>query len=381
MKNPTLAAESRLPPIGCLNSQSELVSNYTGTCLYPKKSWIGRLWTWFYRIHDYFFEKLEEKNLKKALLHADQLFQTRLQEATPHLLLYRRFIKKKSVNPLELAKARVALYEFYQATEGKYPQTYLPMIKVESLTRMPFPVKSNEMELFVKQLKISKVPVRLLHEAFSLIQDHARIEKILALQHPALFTETDPSHLAFRDALKEGDTILCNQRAIQLGKKLGKKKSPDRQVYFEIQGEADKLVYLGVNRALPGIRKEATHHDAWGIQPASVLEVDSEGACALVERLTTPLTSLTWTSNSPHITQRDLKQAQPLLNWLRWLKQEQFMPHDLDITFYMLDKDKVLRSTRPMAKIHYHLPALENFLKQLNNPFILDYLKSNLLSG
>lgn len=362
MRGNTLAAALKPQPTGSPNS--DLVANYTATCVYSKTSWLGRFWKWFYRIHDYFFEGKELNNLKKVLDYIGK-----------QTILYQKFIQNQPVDGAALAKARVALYTFYQATQAERP--FLPLIQVESFTKTPFPVKwineGNEKEIrrWVQKLNKSKVPIRILHEAFSLFKNGAQMEQRLSLTYPELFIAQDPEHMAFRSALKEGDSIRCNQKILTLGNQIGKKTSGfDRQVYFEIKEEPDKLLYFGVNRALPGIRQVTIQKHAWGIEPASVIEIDSEGKCAILERLPQPIPVI-----------NNVQEAAPIINWLLWLKEEGFMPHDLQPKYYMFDKENVMRSTRPMGKVPYDVPALINFMKQATTAIVvINYLQARLLT-
>ena len=184
------------------------------------------------------------------------------------------------------------------------------MIKVESFTKIPLPApilkklndqfnleseEGRELNLWIETVKKAGVPIRCLHEALKLLfANPAKVEITLEARGLKLYDLKDPQHLAWRDALKEGDSVYCNGRAVILGKRLDEKTDFDNHVYFEIK---EGLLLIGINRAVPGAMKE-TNLKAWGIVPAAILEVDVEGKCAIVERLAIPVKSLIWSSKS-----------------------------------------------------------------------------------
>jgi hypothetical protein len=397
MKSPILEKVMNLQPIGFLINQlhlieshgySNLIANYSRTRLYPTSSWLGRLWAWFYQIYG---NSLQEKNLLATVDYIFQVYRTHLDRMEPHLQLYRTFTRNKIVDLTKLAEARRGLYAFYQATGGLTTTPYISMIKIESLTKTPFPVRlirkmgeeftltpeeDHELALWFEQVIKLKIPLRWLHEAIcNIVEEEAYLETKLAMKFMHYFTSEDLDHIKWRDGLKEGDRIWCNQRTLTLGKKLGRpKEERDSHVYFEIKDEADKLVYIGINRTLPGIKKVIAEKEACGIKPAKIYEVDSEGKCAIVERLPTPLTSLKWTSVN-EITDRDSAQARPLINWLVWSRRQDFLPHNLQPEFYMLNEQRVLRTTKGMRGVPFSFSDAEQFVSNaINNSCITRHI-------
>lgn len=376
-----------LPSIGLVGSQlhqiyelspKELISNYFGDYLYPKSSWMGRLWTWFYKLHDsYFTPGLEQKNLQCAVNHVYQSFERHLRRIKPYETLYSDHIKGKKIVFSELATARRELFQFYQATPDCYHPLYLPMIEVESLTKTPFPAplikkftkftldtdEKREFNFWIKTVNRSHVPIKCLHAALGLVVENLPEAEIMLEAHGLkIGTLKDPQHLAWRDALKEGDNVRCNGKIVTLGKRLDEKSDFDHRVYFEIE---EGLLLIGINHAVPGMVRE-TNLKAWGVEPAAILEVDKEGKCAIVERLAAPVKTLKWSSNSADITEKDRVQALPLINWFRWLKDEEFVPDKFDPKFFMLDEKGTLRCTRAMQRKPYTgLESLEEFIRDM----------------
>lgn len=265
-----------------------------------------------------------------------------------------------------------------------------------------------------------RIGVRLFHHAFSgfiyLLKKYGKFEKdkepnLLRLELALLnrgchlFAQRDPKQILWRDSLKPGDVILCNGREITLAEQIGiKTGKEDNNRIFAIKGDASRVVSVGINEAVHGLKYYFSEKKAWGIEPAAYKEIESKGRFALIERLDLPLDSYRWSSPEGELIDEDfdvgdplvdidkdskVKElldnidkdsdvADPLANLVRWFIQEKCTPVNFSSKYLMFSKEGVLKCLKVTLKQenNFDYCALEEFVHECadGNSKIFRYL-------
>jgi hypothetical protein len=73
---------------------SQLVANFSGSCLYNASTGWGRLWRWFYNFLALFgqYKDIAEKKLLRAIGQTEKLFKQQMGELNPSLVSYRQYL-------------------------------------------------------------------------------------------------------------------------------------------------------------------------------------------------------------------------------------------------------------------------------------------------
>ncbi|MBS4167746.1 hypothetical protein [Parachlamydia sp. AcF125] len=207
----------------------------------------------------------------------------------------------------------------------------------------------------------NKMAVRSFHRFLkSLVEEFGRnqaskpslvkLEMSLVEHRCNFFSQEDPLHLAWRSQLKPGDTIFINGKPFVLGDRIGEKlQGFDRTIHFAIQGDTQKIVTIPVNEAILGIRKSLEADQGYVLKMPTIFEIDATGACAIVERLTTPL-NLDWKSQREQFSKEDEDQVGPLATLILWLVKQQISPAYLSPRHLMFNEQGELKTLKLILK-------------------------------
>lgn len=196
----------------------------------------------------------------------------------------------------------------------------------------------------------------------------ARLEMGLVDRECKLFLQRDLEHLQWRNQLKPGDTIECNGKTLILGERIGvKQEGFDQTVHFSIQDDPKKIVSIGVNESILGLKKILSEEQGFAVKMAEYVEVDATGKCALVEKLSDSLDQFPWTSQKDLVSDEDEDLLAPLAGLIRWFVKEKLSPHHLSPHHLMFDPNGVLKSLKLVLKTtaeDFDFNYLEEFIRK-----------------
>lgn len=359
-------------------------------------------------------EEQDNFNVKKYSLHRYQI--SHWNDATKPLLtlLHRRQNKKITATTGKIfvwnlhkkthtaAFQRKRLFEELHAYQNiinieRRLQVETPLVTLKKLSQMKKLNKEEEaglqrwIETLNKQDK--QITVRQFHKGLEALVGHIKkhhwmqglvppslvaLELALTKRNCRIFLRRDPKHIAWRDTIKPGMALSGCNTSLHLMRELKPKKSDpsSNNIVFTVKDNADKVVVIGKNRALLGIKKEIADNLSWGCLSATWHEVDEEGRFALVERLREPLSSLKWTSTSENITPSDQCEAHPFIGQLKWCLQKELTPENFSYKNFMFCRKGILKSTKIPLKGPLNLPGLESFARKVarNNVHVFRYI-------
>lgn len=113
---------------------TELIANFSGTCLYNSSRGIGRIWKIFYVIIQIFIgDSFQIRKMKQALLKTQEAFRNQLEIVTKHVKIYQTYLNKASKGfPIK----EEAVYEtrFIITAWNDATQPFLQMIRQKKHT-------------------------------------------------------------------------------------------------------------------------------------------------------------------------------------------------------------------------------------------------------
>lgn len=191
----------------------------------------------------------------------------------------------------------------------------------------------------------------------------------------SLLQMKDRNHLRWREGLRPGDIIWCNEEQLTLGAEIGNKLDHNAYRVFTVVEQPEHVVRIAINRFRLRIEsklfeKENQH---WGIQPAAI-QLDGEGKCALVEKLEM-LPDIAWSSNEKRISEHDWQKAWMIALHLYYMVDARVMPENLSSHLQHLgfDADGILKSLSPLKKTSFDYTELETFCRQIH-PSVASFL-------
>ncbi|MFQ5729956.1 MAG: hypothetical protein ACE5GN_06315 [Waddliaceae bacterium] len=221
----------------------------------------------------------------------------------------------------------------------------------------------------------AKIHIGPFHDAMAALVNHlatlqypeppslASLELALVDHRLTLFRQKDPKHIKWRNTLQPGDHLTCNGKEILLGEPIGKKFfDKDNNLVFGIKDNPDKVVYIGINRAVLGLKEKISKENSGGIPNARFLEIDKEGRFALMERLQEPLERYPWKTNANWLHHEDRDIATPLANLVKWMVQNKVTPQNFSPKHLMFDTKGRLRYAKICIPGNFDYTVLEDFL-------------------
>ena len=194
----------------------------------------------------------------------------------------------------------------------------------------------------------------------------AALELELADRGLKLFTTEEAEHIQWRNELKPGDSL---GKGITLGEQIGKKYyDKDKNFVFSIKEDPKKVVYIGRNRTLFGLRERINKLYSGGIPSAIFHAVDPEGRFAIMERLNGSFDHYKWKSTRAsgiHPNDNDL--LVPLANLVAWFIQNEVTPNVLTPKHLMFDAKGQLRYAKITMLEEFDYTVLEDFIFEAAN--------------
>lgn len=236
--------------------------------------------------------------------------------------------------------------------------------------------ETKDLDRWMKKFnKSSEERIRPIHKALIAFVKHLggkadllELELELILRGCQLFTHADPKHTAFRDSLKEGDTLSCNGKKVVLGPELGGKRGgkENHQVVFAVQGDDSRVVVIGNNQASVGLRKILSERQGILFHTPDVYDLDVTKGIALMERLEEPLKDYDWSSDKRGLNPVDKNVIDPITNVIRWLVDNQRTPHNFAIESLMYTKkdekgERLLKCLKVPLEAEFDYNAIEAF--------------------
>ena len=241
--------------------------------------------------------------------------------------------------------------------------------------------EERELREFIKKLTINPDT---LHDALTGIYDLfsdcsktiAEVELVLYSMGVKIFEDISEEYFAYRSGIKKGSKIAYNGKELTVGKQLGKKlHGQDSNIFFKIEGEKEKVIWFGRNRAILGYKEEFAKKENCFVPFIKFYEFDSMGRFAIVERLYDPLDKIAWKSTDT-VHHDDVVILEPIVKLITWMIDQGRSPIELKAKNVYFDKDGCLKSTKFVQYNLFRFTALEDFIFGIaqNNLTIFKYL-------
>jgi len=311
------------------------------------------------------------------------------------------FLKSNLLTPLkdsppflcESIFKRVSRVQKILDIEGLFqkPLPYAALHKLAISTQLNQREK-EDIDKWIQFLNIhsKKFPVHFFHRFLkSLINEFpqegpvpnlAKLEMGLVDRNCKIFLEKDLEHLSWREQLRPGSVVICNSKEIVLGERIGAKTDGfDQTIHFAIKGEPQKVLTIGVNEAILGLKKILSEEQGFAVKMASYIEVDASGKFAIVEKLSESLNQFPWTSQKHQLSFEDQDLIAPLSGLINWFVKEKISPHHLSPRHLMFDPTGELKSLKLVLKtpsVDFDFNFLENFVCECaaNNRRVFQHL-------
>lgn len=189
--------------------------------------------------------------------------------------------------------------------------------------------------------------------------------------------QEDLKHRRWREQLKTGDQVVCNGKAFTLAQELGNKVIDNHYRVFTLTDHPG-VMRIAKNRVQLKIQAAKANDENWhwGIEPMVRVEMDSNGSCEIVEKLSDPLHEFQWKSSSFVLAEAELKRALVIASHLFYIQDQKAMPEGLSPQYLLFDQEEGLKSTALFKKGEFDYNALETFCLMVgkDNRHVVDFL-------
>lgn len=398
--------------------KDQLVANLFGTHVYQKGKGWGKVWHWVYNLLEYFpcGQDLRQQKLKQAMEKTDQVFQTHIQLVKDEVKKFEEYLVAKTngveIQDQEYAASRRHIAEWNHCIlpwieKNPVPesQTCQSVIDLEAKLNEPLPYKiliklshlqqlthqeTETVKAWIEKLKGAKVEISLLHSALQGIMDPIQ-KRTHAMWYPCLiememalvklgceiFLQRDPEHMRWREELKPGIKISCNQHTYTIARVVSRKPNMYCQTrVYQIEENPNQLLLVGVNRAMLALRKKYGELDSWGVRQVRVRDLDRDGRCAVIEKLPELFSANDWIALSHQLNADEIAYLNPVIQQIQWFIEENATPIPFNSKSLGYDEKGVLTSTKITAKGPFDFNALEDFVLRFSqeNPKMFRYL-------
>lgn len=365
----------------------------------------------FVKKQDPRLQRIVSQNFTSPSQHNQEAPFSCAPEVTKFCKRYVKLINLQAYFKNELPfKALVSVYKQYKKTEHdekEFPVNDPATVQANTkdLERWFEKIKSNSAEIGVKtiheglhsflqhllgpEVKPAMISAHLAYLIFAL-QGVPVAEKLR--DWTGIFTLQDPQHMQWRSSIGPKSTVRCNGNLIKLGQAVGRKaKGLDKNVLFEIDGDSTKLVWIGHNRAILGLKlqflgrysEECTKKSFYQNKKVGVfnlLAVDTLGRCAIIEKLETSLITIPWKSKL-RIDEKDKKEIVKIAVLLKESLDMPTHPNCLDARYVMYGKDRKLKFSKIPVLVPYSFNRLVDFALQVSNKNQMVYQEIITRSG
>ncbi|MEI8125128.1 MAG: hypothetical protein WCG42_05195 [Parachlamydiaceae bacterium] len=410
-----------------------LVANSFGTRIYDSRHWLGRVWTFFYRVNQTISCSTA---LNKALVKTSDAFHRQFSSVKQHLISYQEYIRKTGegypVNEDDYCEARKEITK-WNGVAGQFldiVQRYSPLpldgivdlkvlfispsikalkecqkiIDMEGVTGNALPLEifnkilmgkilrsedSKEMTRWISWLNKIDPEVDPIHRAFEALSiqfkregesDESRRKNLSTLELHLLergcrvLLKEDPEHTAWRKGLRKGDKIGTD---IILGEEIHSLGYPsDLTHVYSIEGQPTQVAVIGQNCAILSLRDRQMQGCCdLGLKPVHFLKISEDGRIALMEKLQS-LNTIKWGSTEAGIFFEDTIVLRGVVNFLKSLIKKNQTPVHFSTSHFMIDHEFQLRSIKPLKSQDFDFNAVEDFILECSsgNLAIFQYL-------
>ncbi len=196
----------------------------------------------------------------------------------------------------------------------------------------------------------------------------------------SIFLKSDPKQAIQRE-FKTGDKVVCNDRELIIGERLGPIHADDQNIVYTTDDPTAVIVF-GSNKIIHPLKRQFANKQSWGIKSAEYIDIDKDTGFAIVERLYDPLGSYCWLSCSNQIDPLDEDYALPISRLINWFLDKDRTPLNFTPEHLMFDRRGVLKCLKVAVKGPLDFNALVQFAIKVSagNRYIFRYImeKSNL---
>lgn len=236
--------------------------------------------------------------------------------------------------------------------------------------------EQHELEKWIKILNKKKenIPVDLFIDCLRVLTKKpsfggSLIElKVRLLQNNLeLLRMKEEKHLSWRAALQPGDELESGSHTYRLGEAIGvKSEGFDSTLIFEIEGNEDHVIAVGMNRAYWSIKQKVANEFQWGIKMPEIKEISPDGRFAIIERLTPAISENQWESpeNQP-LVESDLSILDPISNLFKWWGKESVCPANFSLNRLMFNMAGELKYTHSLQPTAFDFRLLEDLAYEI----------------
>jgi hypothetical protein len=184
-----------------------------------------------------------------------------------------------------------------------------------------------------------------------------------------IFFSEDPVHLLWRSKLKPGDVLQTDPNLkVVLGEEIvGKEKEENHNLVFAVKNDPGKVVVIGSNQAILGLKKRVDEENGWGIPSATCISISENGDYGVFEKLVEPLENYQWSTDGSWVHSKDLEILTPIQNMLKWMIQQNLSPYKLEIKFLRFNQEGILKYSKICLPRGFNYTALEDFVFECAN--------------
>lgn len=237
---------------------------------------------------------------------------------------------------------------------------------------------SNELDKWIWKINKAKPHPMDVHKAFiALAEQYQKKEERSSGKKPnpfmvefslqekglSIFQSEDPDHIQWRQQLQKGASIPLDNSSIILGDELHPTHlGSDKTRVFTIEGQPDRVALIAHNTTILPLRdlKMRLSYN-FGLDPALVFDISSDGKVAVMERLI-PINSIAWTSHNGQLSPADAPIVNAIADFIDKLVKKKQTPQDFSTAFLMLNANHQLKTLRPATKGPFDFTALEDFV-------------------
>ena len=187
---------------------------------------------------------------------------------------------------------------------------------------------------------------------------------------------TEPEHLAWRSSLKAGDILELEATTYTLGEQIETQNEGfDSNIHFEIEGDQERVISIGINRAFWKMRERIALDHQWGIPMPAVHEISPDGRFAVVEKLSSAVEKEQWITPENHpVEAQDQLTLIPIANLFQWWGDRSICPSNFTLDHLMFNKSGELKYTHALMPQPFDFQILEDLAYEIAQDKLVIYL-------
>jgi len=253
----------------------------------------------------------------------------------------------------------------------------LPLLKSLARKRKLTPDEKHELEQWVEVLnrKKKQIPLGLFLDCLKSLTDKPSfggrlidLEVSLLENGLELLHMSEKEHMSWRNSLQPGDELESSDQTYRLGNPIGlKDEGFDTNLIFEIEGDPDHVIAIGMNRAYWPVKEIIAKEYQWGVEMPAIKEISPDGRFAVIEKLSPSIVENQWKSpeNTPLI-HADISILKPIANLFRWWGRKSICPSDFSLDYLMFNGSDELRYTHSLQPQPFNFRLLEDLAHEIS---------------